>query len=97
MIQLFHQDNKRYEWIKEQLDLKDYKLKDVVEYKRETRYVKYLNEVNELNEIKRTQKMMQLKNEFDKQIDAFYNEKQQILLEIQNEIKKLGFKDIKFV
>ena len=41
-------------------------------------------------------KLKLLQNEFDDQKELFFNEKERILAEIQNEIRSLGFKDIEF-
>lgn len=96
MVQLFHRDNARYEWLKEKLNLTDYKLKDVREYKRETRYERHIREVKELQESKRAEKLNALKQEFDRRKEAFFKEKQTILLGIQNELKELGFDKLNF-
>lgn len=95
MLKLFHQDNARFEWLKQQLNLTDYKLKDVQPYKRETRYERFLRETREKNEHKRAMKLKDLKDEFDKQKEEFFKEKERVLLEIQKEVRELGF-DLKF-
>lgn len=96
MVQLFYQDNKRYEWLKEMLNLKDYELVEEYPFKRETRFDKFKNEVLTANRLARREKIMQIQQEFEKLKENFYKRKAQILDEIQKEILELGFKDIKF-
>lgn len=96
MVQLFYKDNKRYEWLKEQLNLQNYQLKEGQPYKRETRYEKHIREVNELNEKKRMEKLEAIKNDFEKQKALFFKEKEKALQDIEKEIQELGFKNIKF-
>lgn len=95
MAQLFHKDNKRYEWLKQQLNLHDYQLKEGYEYKRETRYERFLRELKDTNDRKRREKLAAVREEFEKQKEAFFKEKERILLQIQRELKELGFDNLK--
>lgn len=96
MVQLFNKDNKRYEWLKQELNLHDYKLKDVPEYRRLTRYERFMEQLRETNENKRSEKLAATRDEFAKQKEIFLKEKQRVLLEIQKELKELGFDKLKF-
>lgn len=95
MVQLFHKDNKRYEWLKQQLNMHDYKLKEDYEYKRETRYERFLRELKESNDRKRREKLAAVRREFEKQKEAFFKEKERFLVQIQRELKELGFQNLK--
>lgn len=96
MLQLFNKSNKRFEWLKEKLNLEDYELKETYPYKRITRYEKYIKEVRILTREKRLEKLNTIKSNFEKQKELFFNERDKILLEIQKEITDLGFNEIKF-
>ncbi|RNA00299.1 28S ribosomal mitochondrial [Brachionus plicatilis] len=96
MLQLFYKDNKRFEWLKEKLNLKDYELQETHPYKRVTRYEKFIAEVKQSTREKRLDKLEQLKSEFENKKKQFLAEKSQVLAEIQQEIKELGFEDIQF-
>ena len=95
MRDLFFKDNKRFEWLKDFLNLKDYKIKEDYGYRRQTRYEKYIAEVKAANEEARQKKLETLKEEFDKQKEDFYRERNAILNKIKQDIIDLGFKNIK--
>lgn len=96
MTQLFYLDNKRYEWVKQELNLTDYKLRETYGYKRETRYERFLRELKETSDKKRQEKLALVRQEFEQQKETFFKEKQRVLLEIQRELKELGFENLKF-
>lgn len=92
MIELFAKDNARYQFVVDKLNLKDYKLIEKYPYKRQTRYAKNINEIKLQTKEKRLEKLRVLKEEFDRQKSLFYAERERILKEIQEDIKKLVIK-----
>ncbi len=97
MLELFNKDNKRYEWLKEKLNLKDYELVTEYPYRRETKYEKFIKEVKEQSDKQRAEKLNMLKATFEEEKKQFFIEKERIILEIQKEIKQLGFEDSNFL
>ena len=87
MAQLFYQDNKRYEWIKEKLNMKDYQLKTAYPYKRQTKYEKFVEQIKLNAEELRAVKLDQIKDEFEQEKVTFYADKALILDYIKKEIK----------
>lgn len=96
LTQLFYQDNSRYKWIIDKLNLTGHELVESFPYKRVTRYEKSINESNEAAEKKRIEKLESTRKEFEAQRAQFLEEKKRVLKEIQEEIQKLGITDIKF-
>lgn len=96
MLQLFYKDNKRYEWLKDKLNLSNYELQEVQPYKRITRYEKFINEVKKSTREKRQIKLELMKKEFEKKKKEFVIERNEVMKEIEQEIKNLGFRDIQF-
>ncbi|CAF0793012.1 unnamed protein product [Brachionus calyciflorus] len=96
MLDLFFKDNKRFEWLKEQLGLKNYQLKETQPYKRVTRYEKFVSEVKQTTREKRLQKLQELKAQFESQKQSFIEERNKVFEEIQRDIQDLGFNEIKF-
>lgn len=96
MSQLFYKDNKRYEWIIEKLNLKDYKLKESYPYKRVTKYEKFIREVQDKAEQQRLAKLEAVRVEFEQEKKEFLQQKEIELNDIEKEIKQLGLSDLKF-
>lgn len=95
MLELFHVDNKRYEWLKEKLEMHDYELQGEHPYRRETKYDKFVNEVHAKADQERKEKLSRLRAHFDDEKKRFFKEKEQILLEITSELKELDFENQK--
>ncbi len=91
MLELFHKDNKRYEWLKNKLNLQSYELVTEYPYKRETKYEKFIKEVEENAEKERAEKLNKLRASFEEEKKLFFKEKERILLEINKEIEDFGF------
>ncbi len=91
MLELFHKDNKRYEWLKNKLNLQSYELVTEYPYKRETKYEKFIKEVEENAEKERAEKLNRLRASFEEEKKLFFKEKERILLEINKEIEDFGF------
>ncbi len=91
MLELFHKDNKRYEWLKNKLNLQSYELVTEYPYKRETKYEKFIKEVEENAEKERAEKLNRLRASFEDEKKLFFKEKERILLEINKEISDFGF------
>ena len=91
MLELFHKDNKRYEWLKNKLNLQSYELVTEYPYKRETKYEKFIKEVEENAEKERAEKLNRLRASFEEEKKLFFKEKERILLEINKEISDFGF------
>jgi hypothetical protein len=96
MLELFYKDNQRYEWLKNFLNLHDYKLKEKYEYTRQTRYEKYIIQVKEATKEMRQKKLDALKQEFDAQKEIFFKERNEILNKIKQEIIEFGFDNLNF-
>jgi hypothetical protein len=96
MVELFYKDFKRYEMLKEKLNLSDYELVETYPYKRETRYEKFIREVRTKMIDDQRAKLELVRIEFEKQKELFFKEKEKALEEIRKEIIELGFKDLKF-
>ena len=96
LSQLYYKDNKRYEWLVEQLNMKDYKIVGGYLYKRQTRYEKHKSEVKVANRLKRLEKLEEMKKKFDAERVLFYKDRDEALLDIQKELKELGLNDIQF-
>lgn len=96
MVQLFYKDNKRYEWLMEKLNMKDFQLVESYPYKRVTKYEKFVNEIKLSNEQKRLEKLNEMKQKFEIEKVHFYKERDEALLEIQKELTELGYKEIQF-
>jgi hypothetical protein len=94
MIELFEKDNARYQFVVDKLNLKDYKLIENFPYKRETRYSKKVKEIKSQTREARLEKLRVLKEEFDKQKVLFYEQREKVLKEIQEDIKKLVIKPV---
>ena len=96
MVELYYKDVKRYEIIKEKLNLNDYELVESYPYKRETRYEKFIREVRAKMADDQRAKMELVRVEFERQKEFFFKEKEKVLEEIRKEISELGFKDLQF-
>lgn len=96
MLELFYKDNQRYEWLKNFLNLNDYKLKEKYEFTRQTRYEKYIDQVKQATKEMRQKKLDALKNEFEVQKEIFFKERNEILNKIKQEIIELGFDKLNF-
>ena len=90
MAELFYKDNARFEWLKQKLNMPDYKLKEAYEYKRQTRYEKHVAEVMADAERKRQIKLDQLRKLFDEQKVDFFKAKKEYLEKISAEIDSLS-------
>jgi hypothetical protein len=94
--QLYYKDTKRYDWIVEKLNLKDYQLKESYPYRRITKYEKFIREVQDRAEKQRKTKLEAVKIEFEQEKKDFLKMRQKELDLIMSEIKQLGFSDLKF-
>ena len=89
MVELANKDNKRFEWLKEKLNLQDYQLKDAYPYIRETRYEKFVTEVKKKADEQRALKMDKLKAAFEEEKKIFFKEKEKFLNEINKEFDEI--------
>lgn len=96
MAQLYYKDNKRYEWLKEKLDLSGYELKQAYAYRRVTRYEKFIREVEARAEQQRQAKLNQVREEFNAEKQEFLKQRNTELNNIEHELRQLGVKDVKF-
>ena len=94
LAQLFHSNNKRYEWLKEKLGLQDYDLTESYPYLRQTKYEKFLEEVKEKSDEARNAKLDRIKAHFEEEKKQFFQEKERLLIEIEKEVKDLGFENL---
>lgn len=90
MRELFYKNNKRYEWLKETLNMRDYQLVEKYDYVRQTRYDKHISEVKRATREMRVRKVEQLKEEFVKQKKIFFKERDAILDQIRKDLADLN-------
>ena len=96
LAQLSYKDNKRYEWIKSMIGLDDYEPRDPYPYKRFSKYDKFIAEVTQEAESARLAKMNEHREKMEAEKVLFFEQRDQILAEIQKDLAALGFKDLKF-
>ena len=96
LAELYYKDNKRYQYVLEKLNMTDYEIKEHYPYKRMTKYDLHVKKVNEMTSEMRQEKLSKKRDEFERQKAEFFNERDKVLRQIQEEIESLGFKDIAF-
>jgi hypothetical protein len=92
--ELIVKDNKRYEWIKEKLDIDDFIIPEERDFVRRGKFDLDCAKIKNENKIIRQQILDKVRQDFDVKKVEFFIQRNKTLRNIERELKELGYDNL---